>query len=124
MSKYYCHTCGVYVERIMTHHILPRSLGGTDLLSNVINICELCHSKIHSHNYINQGVLIQRSIDKMKAQGIRLGPPIKINDEMIDKIKIEREKGYSMHLVAKNLGISVGVVHKVLSKPIDHSEMK
>ena len=35
--------------RIHTHHIQPRSRGGTDDLSNAAGLCFNCHLRVHRH---------------------------------------------------------------------------
>lgn len=42
-----CPICGIgdYVDR---HHIIPRSFGGSNSQSNLINICKLCHKILHT----------------------------------------------------------------------------
>ena len=43
-----CKICGKSKCRLEIHHILPRSKGGKDSISNLITLDEQCHNKIHS----------------------------------------------------------------------------
>ena len=41
-----CASCGA-TENLQYHHIVPLSMGGRDVLSNIAVICASCHSKVH-----------------------------------------------------------------------------
>jgi hypothetical protein len=45
-----CGVCGktYNVDLLETHHKIPRSLKGTDDPSNLIDLCAICHTSIHS----------------------------------------------------------------------------
>lgn len=59
-----CFECDA-TENLMTHHVVPRSLGGT----RKINICESCHGKIHSRSFISHGALTKLALDERREQG-------------------------------------------------------
>ncbi len=40
-------------QAVTQHHILPKSLGGTDDESNLAWVCHECHEKIHNSGAIN-----------------------------------------------------------------------
>jgi 5-methylcytosine-specific restriction endonuclease McrA len=40
-----CDASGV-VQRMFTHHILPRAQGGTDDVKNLMLVCQSCHMKL------------------------------------------------------------------------------
>lgn len=42
-----CKMCGKSNCRLEAHHITPRRLGGRDVLSNLITLCEKCHEKTY-----------------------------------------------------------------------------
>jgi len=42
-----CKMCGKSNCRLEAHHITPKRLGGRDILSNLITLCEKCHKKTH-----------------------------------------------------------------------------
>ncbi len=46
-DNYTCQCCGKNHVRLEVHHIIFRSLGGSDELDNLITLCEKCHSAIH-----------------------------------------------------------------------------
>lgn len=46
-DNYTCQICGRKHVRLEVHHIIFRSQGGTDDESNLITLCEDCHSGIH-----------------------------------------------------------------------------
>lgn len=52
----------------------------------------------------------------LKANGQKLGPPIKIGNETKAKIKDLRVRGLSYRLIAKELNIATGTVFKVIKE--------
>ena len=46
-DNYTCQCCGKKNARVEVHHIIYRSNGGTDDESNLITLCESCHSDVH-----------------------------------------------------------------------------
>jgi len=50
IDEYKCRVCGSY-SNISAHHIVNRSLGGDDKLSNLITLCFHCHRDIHDGRF-------------------------------------------------------------------------
>ena len=50
-DNYKCQRCGKDFSHnklaLHAHHIIPLSKGGRNTLSNLISLCEACHSKTH-----------------------------------------------------------------------------
>ena len=46
-DNYTCQCCGKKYVRLEVHHIIFRSMGGTDDERNLITLCEKCHKAIH-----------------------------------------------------------------------------
>ena len=46
-DKYTCQHCGKRDRRLEAHHIIYRERGGKDTLTNLITLCEGCHTKVH-----------------------------------------------------------------------------
>jgi len=57
---YRCVNCGQTGTELHVHHIISRSVGGTNDLSNLVTLCEKCHSiqDVKGHK------LIQKRIDE------------------------------------------------------------
>lgn len=52
MDNFTCKLCGWYAgpkerNKLHVHHKVPLSKGGRNVLSNLITLCQDCHSKIH-----------------------------------------------------------------------------
>ena len=46
-DNYTCQCCRTKKGTMNTHHILPKSQGGSDEMENLITLCESCHKKLH-----------------------------------------------------------------------------
>ena len=49
-------------ENLHTHHVIPRSVQGSDELSNLITVCQSCHNTIES----TQGKALKRLKQKFE----------------------------------------------------------
>ena len=61
---------------VIFHHIVPLSLGGNDVKSNIIPLCEDCHNLIHqkqSNPPLSHSELTKRGIEKARAEGKQIG---------------------------------------------------
>ena len=47
-DNYTCQCCGKKHVRLEVHHIIFRSMGGTDDEKNLITLCEKCHKAVHN----------------------------------------------------------------------------
>ncbi len=111
-EKRTCTTCGKLDIALEAHNIVPRSLGGLDIPGNIVMICGECHGKIHNtRRSLDLSSLIKRGQSKSNK---RLGPPIKVTADVIDKARELREQGLPYSKIAGELGLSVGAVHKCL----------
>lgn len=41
-------------ETLQAHHLMFRSRGGNDEMSNLALLCQLCHADVHNHNLVVQ----------------------------------------------------------------------
>ena len=70
-----CCNCGA-TENLVYHHIVPVSVGGKDIASNIAVVCPDCHGLIHRYDEIakyGRGDLIKEGIAKAKAKGYKNG---------------------------------------------------
>ena len=108
-----CCNCGINCEEnIVYHHIVPISVGGNDIISNIIPICTECHSIIHfgeSYGLKNQSELIKKGLERARAEGKTLGRrKTTYNDlpQNFEKYVKLVEKGMSIVEASKQLHIS------------------
>ena len=67
---YRCTSCGCEVGRDAdVHHLLPRSMGGTDELANLVTLCDGCHA---AHHPMLAGGLARRVIERWAVRLARL----------------------------------------------------
>ena len=69
-----CVNCGE-TEEIEYHHIVPLSLGGNDVLSNICPLCAKCHGKVHYNGEagISHSTLTRAGVERARAAGKRIG---------------------------------------------------
>lgn len=58
---------------------------------------------------------INAGLARAKAQGKKLGRPSNVNPSVITSVKMLRERGHSIHTIAKQLRIGVGTTQKILA---------
>jgi len=125
----FCVMCGIK-ECLENHHIVPRSLGGLDNPENLLTLCYKHHREMHgvkSQHNVNMSELSKAALNKLKAQGVKLGPKHKkltaadsepfrklwvaeekrraqeFAEKVYPVIKFYKDKGYSNHQVAVEL---------------------
>lgn len=101
-----CCNCGDN-RNIEFHHIVPLSLGGKDILTNIVPLCNRCHNLIHNVN-MGAGILGPQSEKFQKAlkEG-RVGrPKIKITDNYLEAYADWKEKKITATEAMKRAGVS------------------
>lgn len=90
MRKNICVNCGK--EANEQHHIVPLSLGGNDISTNLVWLCSEYHGKIHQWGESRRGTpqwkeLQKIGIEKAKAEGRMGRPRIKLPENFPDIVK-------------------------------------
>lgn len=69
-----CCNCGSTKE-LEYHHIIPISLGGNDINSNMVCLCYPCHQKIHygESKHGLHSTIIKKGIENARAKGKQIG---------------------------------------------------
>jgi hypothetical protein len=70
-DNHICLNCGSTANQ--AHHIVPLSLGGNDILSNLASLCEECHEKVHGTTLRNHSELTKAGMAAAKARGVKFG---------------------------------------------------
>lgn len=66
-----CEICSKNTEHLELHHIIPKSRGGSDDVSNLKRLCSGCHGLAHDVSFSNdRGGLIKEAIINNKKQGV------------------------------------------------------
>lgn len=70
-----CINCGAQAEHY--HHVIPRSLGGTDDKTNLVPLCNYCHGKLHGIEFTNgklsHSELTRLGLERARQKGKRIG---------------------------------------------------
>jgi len=61
-----CRNCGIEGEALHKHHIVPKSLGGKDDDTNLIDLCIKCHGLAHSSKWDGRNGVVQKGIQKSR----------------------------------------------------------
>lgn len=104
-----CINCGSPASEL--HHIIPLALGGNDIDSNKVWLCNKCHALVHNANLTTRGTdwkyLQKAGIEKAKLEGKYKGrQKIAINEELF---KAECKKWRAGEQTAKQTMYNVGL---------------
>jgi hypothetical protein len=74
MKLNFCALCGS-TDNLEHHHVLPKSMGGSDNADNLLTLCAIHHVQLHnlSPGRINSSTLIKAAKATKKQQGLFLG---------------------------------------------------
>lgn len=112
-----CCNCGSTKE-LEYHHIVPISLGGNDINSNIACLCYACHQKIHygESKHGLHSTVIKMGLEVAKAKGKKLGRPVTgVPKEFIkeyDKLQSGEYGSITVVQFAKLQGIAVSTFYK------------
>lgn len=72
-----CAVCGIG-GALEGHHVIPRSVGGSDDETNILTVCSCCHGKLHGSNKGKRwnasiSALTKAGLQKAKERGVKLG---------------------------------------------------
>ena len=62
-----CSLCDYVGNNTHIHHIIPRSRGGSDDDSNLIELCTICHGKAHDVSFYDNKGLVSSKITQTKV---------------------------------------------------------
>ena len=116
-----CCNCGeVDPERIQYHHIVPISLGGKDILSNIIPICDNCHHKIHGisnkKGAMSYSALIKQGLASARKKGRVGGRPSTDKKKLDTAVKLYLANEMSVREICETVGISNSVLYRYLKE--------
>lgn len=119
MKLEFCVACNQN-NSLVHHHLMPRSIGGTDDETNLITLCRDCHSRIHNRkqDWADSTTLIKKGIESRRLAGFKIGRPAKLNEIDIDKMKSMLNNGESKTSIAKFLKVSRTTIHSLINSEI------
>jgi hypothetical protein len=97
------------------HHIVPRSLGGSDRDSNLAWVCTECHGKIHGRDFLKSRELQKAGIERAKARGAYKGAKARIDKNKVIELFIS---GTSPTEISRKLNISRQSVYRIKWKEV------
>lgn len=110
-----CVNCGDLACHL--HHIVPKSLGGTDRESNLAPLCLTCHGRVHNQDFYKSKRLQKEGIAKAKAEGKYTGrKPTAM--AKADEVARMYKDGFTIPEIVTSLSISRASVYRCLDKEI------
>ena len=112
-----CCNCGS-TQELEYHHVIPFSVGGRDINSNIVCLCYPCHQKIHygESKHGLHSTVIKMGLDVAKKKGKKLGRPATgVPNEFIkeyNKFQSGEYGSISVVQFAKLQGIAVSTFYK------------
>lgn len=91
-------------------------MGGIDLPSNIIFICEKCHDKIHMIKRFSISESTIRGLKRARRAGVKLGAPRKFDGRVYKIVLKLRNKKYSIRNIAKKTRMSSSNVFLIIKK--------
>jgi hypothetical protein len=120
MRHKYCVACGS-IDELHDHHLVPRSVGGSDDETNLITLCNSCHGKVHGiTKEWGLGSLIKDALHHKKGKGERVGSiPYGFNvaNDGVKLIEVEHEQ--SVIAVCKELKEQGLSLRKIAAKLLE-----
>ena len=113
----HCVACG-QSGNLNQHHLVPRSIGGSDDDSNLITLCGSCHAKAHQVKADwRHSELTRKTLKEKKARGERMGKlpygftvddgvhvaPCAGEQSILVRIVNLKAEGFSVRAIAKTL---------------------
>jgi len=107
-----CCNCGAPAEH--RHHIVPRSMGGSDKPSNLAPVCASCHGLIHDSRMVRLSRLAKEGQQRAKTKGVPFGPKRKYTDAQAEHVQELRSQGKSYGAISAATGMTVSTVRRIL----------
>jgi len=104
MKHDHCVACG-FTENLHQHHLVPRSIGGSDDDSNLITLCGDCHAKAHEVKASwKHSELVKKAMNHKKCKGELVGavPYGYRCDDGVHLIKDDVEQEAIRFIIEKN----------------------
>ena len=107
-----CAVCGIG-GALENHHVIPRSVGGSDDETNLLTVCSYCHGKLHGSNKGERwntsiAALTKAGLAKKKEAGVILGRP----KADVSQLQMLKASGRSQSQVMQELGVSLSTVKR------------
>ena len=124
-----CANCNVDVKtNIIYHHIVPIAVGGRDIITNIVPLCENCHKLIHfgrkNTKPFTQSDLIKAGIKRAKKENKHIGRKKTVLEDLSDEVlnvcdKILAET-ITVSAASRELSISRPTMYKYLNLYKEH----
>ncbi|WP_422406942.1 MULTISPECIES: HNH endonuclease [Gammaproteobacteria] len=107
-----CQNCGSD-EDLHIHHIVPLSLDGNNILSNMARLCMECHNKIHGQNLDYKNLKEKKFKDAVKEG--RVGRPTSPEKDLDDAYQLWLTKKHTIKEILKQTGVSQGRLYRKIN---------
>jgi 5-methylcytosine-specific restriction endonuclease McrA len=85
------------IDNLEHHHVVPRSLGGSDEEANLLTVCSPCHGVVHGMaRKVSIRDLTKAGVAQAKAEGRVGGRPAKMSREQLQEVAEMLVSGWSV----------------------------
>jgi len=110
-----CCNCGQPADH--THHVVPIHLGGQDVLSNVVAICQGCHGLVHGFSFgTDHKAASAAGVERARAAGKVIGRKPSYTDEQAWLARRLNAEGRGVSYIASATSLSRGAVYRLLQE--------
>lgn len=115
-----CGNCG-NKEDLTIHHIIPLSLGGNNVIGNMVRLCSACHGIVHGKKAVHHKRLQAEGIAISKVKGKYRGKKTKLveggEEEVRAKAIIQAYlAGTSIADIRKTYKVGTGTLYRLLER--------
>lgn len=107
-------------DALHKHHVVPKVLGGVDLGTNLVWLCEACHGKVHNRSFVDHVKLTREGLQRAKQQGKKLGglrPGTSQRNEGAKKAAIKNAKNVESFIIPlRESGATLRKIAELLNK--------
>ena len=118
MKLDFCVLCGI-TKNLHHHHVIPKVKGGTDDAENLITVCDKHHYMIHNmRQNADMYELARIGMKNAKARGVKFGRKRNYTPQQSSAVLEMRHRGDGYGTIAKAMGMSVGMVRRIISQGV------
>jgi hypothetical protein len=110
-----CANCGAGGD-LHIHHIVPLINGGTNRITNLVNLCETCHGLVHGLKMTHHRKATKAGLEKARARGRSGGRPKKDVNSVEEALEMYDSGKYTVPEITEATGVGKTTIYKALKE--------